>query len=557
MDAPSAPPDRGRLRALLDVARALGEAMEHAELIRTILAQMAEVMDAEASSVFLHDPETNELVMHAPHGPRAEQLLSLRLPDDKGIAGSVFQSRQFVNVRDAQKDPRFFRDADKKSGFVTHALMCAPLLDKGQCLGVIQALNPRHAPSFSDEDEGIFEGFALLATSAIVRLRAQEEALRRKRIEQELSIAREIQQAFLAARLPACACVRLAAYNEPARDISGDFYSVEELPDGRVLVALGDVSGKGIPAALTMARASAEIRALAPGLSDLGEWMGRLNDALCRDSVGGRFVAMTALLFEPGSSIVQACAAGQFPPLRLRDGQAGEVPLPRQLALGIAPGIGFVATHLDLVPGDLWLLFSDGVTEARDPSGDEFALARLRDSLTQAPTAHGAIDSVVASLRQFTGKAGSHDDATLIVAEWRGAAPPASWTIPAQPEALKTSRDIIERWAHFAGLPDADVGCLILGADEAAANIIRHAYRGAEGTIEYSAAIDDDGQSLAIRLRDHGTPVSEERLKGRDIEDVRPGGLGLHFMRCTFDEVRFEPHPDGTTLHLRKKLPRA
>lgn len=557
METPAAEPDKGRLRALLDVARALGEAMEHSDLIRTILAQMAEVMDAEASSVFLHDPGAHELVMHAPHGPRAEQLMSLRIPDDKGIAGSVFQTRQFVNVRDAQNDPRFFRGADKKSGFVTRALMCAPLMDKGQCHGVIQVLNPRRNPSFDEEDAAIFEGFALLATSAIVRLRAQEETLRRKRIEQELSIAREIQQSFLGARLPAIACVRLAAYNEPARDISGDFYSVEELPDGRVLVALGDVSGKGIPAALTMARASAEIRALAPTLADLGEWMARLNDALCRDAVGGRFVAMTALLFEPSSSQVQACAAGQFSPLRLRAGKWEEIPLPRQLALGIAPGIAFSATRLDLVPGDLWLLFSDGVTEARDPSGNEFTTARLAASLPTIPSPQKSIEAVVTSLCQFTGKAGSHDDATLIIAEWRAAPPPTSWTIPAKPEALKMAREIIERWAQFAGLPDADVGCLVLGADEAAANVIRHAYCGAEGTIEYSAGIEDDGESLVIRMRDHGKPVSEECLKGRELEDVKPGGLGLHFMRCTFDEVRFEPHPDGTTLHLRKSLRRA
>lgn len=557
MDTQTAEPDKGRLRALLNVARALGEAMEHVDLIRTILTQMAEVMDAEASSVFLHDPESHELVMHAPHGPRAEQLLSLRMPDDKGIAGSVFQSRQFVNVQDAQSDPRFFREADRKSGFITRALMCAPLMDKGQCLGVIQVLNPRHAPSFSDEDAGIFEGFALLATSAMVRLRAQEETLRRKRIEQELSIAREIQQSFLGARLPAIACVRLAAYNEPARDISGDFYSVEELSDGRVLVALGDVSGKGIPAALTMARASAEIRALAPALGDLGEWMGRLNDALCRDAVGGRFVAMTALLFEPASSEVQACAAGQFSPLRLRAGRWEEIPLPRQLALGIAPGIAFSSTRQPLVPGDLWLLFSDGVTEARDPAGNEFTIPRLTAMLPTASSPQQSIEAIVTSLCQFTGKAGSHDDATLIVAEWRAAPPPSSWTIPAKPEALKAAREIIERWAHFAGLPDADIGCLVLGADEAAANIIRHAYCGAEGTIEYSAAIEEGGDALIIRMRDHGKPVSEECLKGRELEDVKPGGLGLHFMRSTFDEVRFEPHPDGTTLHLRKRLPRA
>lgn len=557
MESPAQNLDKSRFASLLDVARALGEPMEHAELLKTILGKMAEVMDAEASSVFLHDPQSNELVMHAPHGPRADQLLSLRLPDDKGIAGSVFQSRKFVNVRDAQNDPRLFRGADRKSGFVTRALMCAPLMNEGRCLGVLHVLNPKRVQSFSDEDANIFEGFAMLATAAIVRLRAQEETLRRKRIEQELSIAREIQQAFLGARLPAGACVRLAAYNEPARDISGDFYSVEELSNGRVLVALGDVSGKGIPAALTMARSSAEIRALAPGIDDLGEWMGRLNDALCRDSVGGRFLAMTALLFEPATSELQACAAGQFSPILLRSGRCEEIPMPRQLALGIRSGTVFTATRHRLIEGDLWLMFSDGVTEARDRQGNEYTIGRLASSLLPDATPKNAVDAIVSSICKFTGNAGSHDDATLIAAQWRGMPPPSSWTISAKPENLRTTREYIERWARFAGFPDKDGHGMVLGVDEAGANVIRHAYGGESGTIEYNVAIEDDGETLAITMRDYGKPVPAEQLKGRELEDVRPGGLGLHFIRCTFDETRFESHPDGTTLHLRKRVPGA
>jgi len=557
MDTDSQDADKSRFRALLGVARALGQPIDHAELLKTILGKMAEVMDAEASSIFLHDPESRELVMHAPHGPRADQLLSLRMPDDKGIAGSVFQSRKPLNVQDAQNDSRLFRDADRKSGFVTRALMCAPLMDEGRCLGVLQVLNPRHMPFFGDEEANIFESFAMLATAAIIRLRAQDEALRRRQIEQELSIAREIQQAFLGARLPICSCVRLAAYNEPARDISGDFYSVEELQNGRVLIALGDVSGKGIPAALTMARSSAEIRALAPTIDDLGEWMGRLNDALCRDSVGGRFLAMTALLFDPATSELQACAAGQFSPLLVRAGRCEEIHLPRQLALGIQPGQLFTSTRHHLIKDDLWLMFSDGVTEARDHGGNEYSMQRLAAALPPDATPKRTIDAIVADLCQFTGKAGSHDDATLIASQWRGTPPAASWTIPASPNNLKTARDLIDRWARFAGFSEEDAHCMVLGADEAGANIIRHAYAGGEGTIEYSASIEDDGQALVIRMRDYGKPVSAECLKGRPLDDIRPGGLGLHFMRCTFDDVRFESHPDGTTLHLRKRLPGA
>jgi anti-sigma regulatory factor (Ser/Thr protein kinase) len=254
---------------------------------------------------------------------------------------------------------------------------------------------------------------------------------------------------------------------------------------------------------------------------------------------------------------MQACAAGQFSPLRLRAGQCEEIELPRQLALGIASGTTFSSTRLPLAAGDLWLLFSDGVTEARDPAGNEYTTSRLAASVPAGAGPQEAIDAVAVSLCQFTAKAGSHDDATLIAAQWRGAPPPASWTIEARPEDLKTARGLIERWAHFVGFPEADVGCMVLGADEAAANIIRHAYCGEKGSIDYAVGLEEGGDTLVIRMRDHGKPVSPECLKGRELADVKPGGLGLHFMRCTFDEVRFESHPDGTTLHLRKRLHRA
>ncbi|MEO0452911.1 MAG: GAF domain-containing protein [Verrucomicrobiota bacterium] len=299
MDAPISTPN-DRFRSLLEVSRKMGSTMDFEVLLREILVSSQDVMCAEAGSIFLPDPESGELIIHSASGDKAPLLNATRIPKGAGIAGSVFLEGKIVNIKDTANDPRHYRKVDEKTGFITRAMITAPLLSGGRCLGVVQVLNPKVNDFFDEADEEIFEGFASLIATTLVRLEAQKRMVSDEKQKQELSLASEIQQSFLPPAVQELdTCKVLAAYF-PAKAIGGDFYFVHRVKSGNILVGLGDMTGKGIPAALSMARATADIKAHATNLDqDLGAWVSELNTTLCEELHQGRFIGITFLMADP------------------------------------------------------------------------------------------------------------------------------------------------------------------------------------------------------------------------------------------------------------------
>ena len=163
----------GRYKVLLDTARCFGRAMNLNSLIDEILRRSQEVMRVEACTLLLPDPPTGELIIHAIDARVAALAEPLRVPRGKGLAGAVFESKQTLNIRDAQQDPRHYHEVGKRVGFITRAIISIPLLDGDECLGVLQALNPRDREYFDAQDEELFEGFGGLIVNALLRLEAQ------------------------------------------------------------------------------------------------------------------------------------------------------------------------------------------------------------------------------------------------------------------------------------------------------------------------------------------------------------------------------------------------
>jgi sigma-B regulation protein RsbU (phosphoserine phosphatase) len=168
---PAACTNEDRFRALLEVARKMSSAVDFEALLREILISSQEVMCAEAGSIFLPDSDTGELIIHSASGDKAPLLNATRIPKGAGIAGSVYLQGKTVNIKDTRNDPRHYRKVDEKTGFETRAMITSPLLNGERCLGVVQVLNPKGAENFDDEDEEIFEGFAALIASTLVRLK--------------------------------------------------------------------------------------------------------------------------------------------------------------------------------------------------------------------------------------------------------------------------------------------------------------------------------------------------------------------------------------------------
>jgi len=540
-----------RYRALLLAARNLFSLTSLDDLVENILKYSCVMMQAEACSMFLPDRPKRELIIYSARG-KDDAINNFRIPWDKGIAGTVFQQRKFMRIDDAQNDPRLLRVTNAKTGLVTRSMLCAPLVDKEDCFGVLQALNPIDRPIFTQLDQDIFEGLTNIVTGALVRFDREHKIDRETKLAQEMALAMEIQKSYLPPEELCLPRSEMRVRYRPARTIGGDFYASISLPGDRLLAALGDVSGKGIPAALTTAQITTEMQSLSPlAENGLGAYVTALNDDLCQRLAAGRFAATTFLLLDPRRETMEIICAGQFEPWRRRNDAWEPVVVPHALALGIFRGQKFTATQFPCAAGETWALFTDGINEGRSSTGEEYGLDRLRTGLGTSGYAGDVLNRAWSSWEDFVDGEHQHDDACLAVILLK---PEPMLEITSAAGDCKRARHFIESWALAAGFPDLERGRIVLATDEAITNIIRHTYASAPGRpIVLSADIAKG--FFHLRLRDEGPHVDVSTLKGRALEDIKPGGLGLHLLQTVFSVVEHFPVLDGNKWHLAKPLP--
>jgi serine phosphatase RsbU (regulator of sigma subunit)/predicted ester cyclase len=246
------------------------------------------------------------------------------------------------------------------------------------------------------------------------RLRAAE-AQERERIEQELQVARRIQQELLPEAMPELDGWQIAAYYEPAREVGGDFYDFLELSNGRLGLVVGDATGHDMPAALVMAAARSMLRAVSQPLDSPGEVLARVNDALYPDIPSDMFVTYFYAILEPESGRLLYANAGHDLPYLRHHGSSAEELRARGTPLGLMPGMGYEEKEASLREGDRILFYSDGLVEAHDPMGEMFGFPRLRALLAQHDEGEPPVDYLMDKLHSFSGEDWEQeDDITLV-----------------------------------------------------------------------------------------------------------------------------------------------
>jgi predicted ester cyclase len=240
------------------------------------------------------------------------------------------------------------------------------------------------------------------------------EARERERIEQELQVARRIQQELLPEATPELDGWRIATYYGPAREVGGDFYDFLDLEDGRLGLVLGDATGHGMPAALVMATTRGMLRAVVQSLESPGEVLARVNEALVADIPPSTFVTCFYGVLDPESGRLRYANAGHNLPCRRHDGQADELRA-RGMPLGLMPGMSYEEKEVVLETGDSTLFYSDGLVEAHDPKGEMFGFPRLRRLVAEHAEEGSLVDFLMDELRFFTGDGWEQeDDITLV-----------------------------------------------------------------------------------------------------------------------------------------------
>jgi predicted ester cyclase len=248
------------------------------------------------------------------------------------------------------------------------------------------------------------------------------EAMERERIEQELQVARQIQQQLLPEATPQLDGWELTTYYEPAREVGGDFYDFLELEDGRVGLVVGDATGKGMPAALLMASARSTLRAVAQGSESPGDVLRRANDPLATDIPTNMFVTCLYAILDPTSGHLVYANAGHDLPYLHRNGDAEELRA-RGMPLGLMPGMGYEEKETVLHSGQTALLYSDGLVEAHDPAGEMFGFPRLRELVAEHGAEKALGDSLLEELYSFVGEGWEQEDDITLLTLRRSASP--------------------------------------------------------------------------------------------------------------------------------------
>lgn len=406
------------VRKVLAVNAKINSTLNLDELLGIIMNTAAEVMETEAASLMLVDEASQELVFRVALGEKGKELVEkFRLKMGEGIAGHVAKTGESLIVNDPSKDPRFAKRFDKATGFQTKAILCVPMKNQGRTLGVLQAINPLRRKGFRKGDQELFESFAAQAALSVEKARLHAELVQQEKTRQELAIASEIQQNFLPNLEHLNLPVEIAARNLPALTVGGDFYDVVRLGPSQIGMVIGDVSGKGIPAALNMVRAISEFRFLAPQHLRPSELLTRLNDRLCEHSSFGIFVTFSCLLLDLAERKLYHSSAGHHP-LLYREAAGGKTFFVEDqggIPLGMMAGSRYEEGVREVEPGDVFLLYTDGLIEARNLSGEEYGSKRLKDFLQSAcPNAEAYAQNVIQEFRRFTKEAPQHDDTTVL-----------------------------------------------------------------------------------------------------------------------------------------------
>jgi serine phosphatase RsbU (regulator of sigma subunit)/anti-sigma regulatory factor (Ser/Thr protein kinase) len=459
-----------------------------------------------------------------------------------------------------------------------------PLVAQGELIGALY-LGPRLSDQeYSSDDRKLLSTLAAQAAPAIrVAQLVREQAVEiqaRERLEQEMRVATMIQQQFLPHELPELPGWQVAAHYAPARAVGGDFYDFIALPNDRIGVVVGDVTGKGVPAALLMARTQSVLRSEAPHLVSPAAVLARANEILLPEMPARMFVTCLYMVVEPASGHVTYANAGHnLPVVRTPDGvielRATGMPL------GLLPGRTYEEKEATLGPGQSVLLYSDGIDEAHGPDGEMFGLPRVRALMATKLGGSDLIDHLLESLHAFVGRDWDQEDDITLVALDRsvalGAAIAArgaeSAPIPAGPPADRVllrltlpgadgnERVAMDRVADAVAPLELDpirLERLKTAVSEAAMNAIEYGSQG-EASVPFEIEVAVVGSDLVVRISDRAlsgplTGTEEPNLDAKLAGAQKPRGWGLFLIKHMVDSM--DVSSDGPaqkltlTLHL-------
>ncbi len=402
-----------QLELLVDIARGFSSSLDISQTLNNSIEKIMEYMNAEAASIFLLENNATELVCVECAGP--VDITGLRLSAEQGIVGKTVTVGSCQMIRDVLNDKNFTKTVDLGTGFQTRSILCSPLIVNNECIGALELLNKKNDGLFDEQDRQLSSTLASYAALAIHNARMADALVEQERMRKELELAREIQLDLLPDKSNATN-FPVKGMNVPALEVSGDFYDFFKRDDGLIYFNLADVSGKGMNAAMLMAKASSLLHHLAKSIDDPGELLTRVNDEICETVSHGMFITIVSGFIDTSNCTIQFSNAGHQPPLFHHNSGEFEELEASAPPLGILAGTEFPVSTIRLEGGSVYL-FTDGVTESMDEDQKLLnvgGLIRLIEDNSML-TASKRLEDIVAKI--IHPSVAQRDDITLMVIE--------------------------------------------------------------------------------------------------------------------------------------------
>lgn len=407
-----------KLGMLLEAAALLNSSLDIDEIIPELMETTNLIMETKTSLLMLADEDTGELVVKAASGTLPEDIIDKRIPKGEGISGWVVENDSAIIVQDVNKDARFYQIGEYISNQGT-SMICAPIKIHNKVIGVLAAYNKYDGADFSRSDVNIIETIARQAAIAFNTARLHREALEKQRLEHELIFARKIQERFWPNNPPNMDGIEVSAVSVPATQVGGDYYDFINLSEEKLGIAIGDIAGKDVSAALLMATTRSALRVQAEETSrSLSDIFYQLNNAIYRDTAPEKFLTLFYGILDPKNRQLKYINGAHNPPIIYNsDTHLTNLLDVGGTLVGMFSGTDYEDGIVQLYSGDTLVMYTDGITEASNLEGELFAEDRLHDIIKGATdlNARELLGTIQREVNDFSLGVPQQDDMTLVV----------------------------------------------------------------------------------------------------------------------------------------------
>ncbi|MBN1896031.1 SpoIIE family protein phosphatase [bacterium] len=402
------------LSVLNEMATAIGSALSLDRIVNLMVGKCVKHFHCEQAAVMLLEPgqSANPLRTMVRKAETRSDTGPYRL--DSQLTGWMLNNQKPLLINDLKNDERFCTDRDAACPYCS--LLSVPLLSKGRMIGLLTVFNKKDPEGFDEHDQRLLSIIAGQSTQVIENARLLEKEKELTRMEEELRLAREIQMGLLPKASPQIKGYDIFGISIPAKIVGGDYFDFIQVSETQLAFCLGDVSGKGMPAALLMSNLQAAVRSQSLLETACCECMVRANTLLCRNTTPEKFATLFYGILDFASHAVRCCNAGHNYPFLFSGGRDPHLLVTGGPVLGFMEGIPFEQASYPLSPGDLLLAYSDGITEALNPSEDQYGEEKLAEIIRRNKnlSARELIQKILDDVGHFSANAQQEDDMTLL-----------------------------------------------------------------------------------------------------------------------------------------------